>query len=126
MLNQLLQHEGVRLPVVDMSLPELARMLRYFLSGPGGFVSSRAFWEEQQPSIGLWTSGLTDTGKTLFKRYCQDPRLQHQTDLWVLFFHFFNNRGVVDDWQVKGDSRIIQRASKTMAVADGSFNFPYG
>ena len=107
-----------------MAVPELAKMLRYFLAGPGGFVASEAFWQEQRRNMGLWTS--RSAGEDVFARYCRDPQLEQRANEWTLQFFFFNNRGGVEEWRVRGDGQIITEVERERPVPDASFNFPYG
>jgi hypothetical protein len=122
-LNTLLRREGIGLPS-GMPEPELAKMLRYFLAGPGGFVASRAFLKEQGRNMGLWTS--RSAGEDVFARYCRDPQLEQRANEWTLQFFFFNNRGGVEEWRVRGGSQAITRVTREFPVPDASFNFPYG
>jgi hypothetical protein len=123
-INGLLRAEGVSLPD-GIPLARFCLTMRHFLSGPGGFVASDAFFKEQEASIYLWTSRTPEGTVDLFRQWCREPVLTRRNKDWTLQFFYFNNRGGVEQWDSSGDAQSIQGASCRSVVADKTFDFPY-
>lgn len=124
-LNELFRLEETRLPKT-MSPEQLAETVRTLVRGPGGFVGSESFWEQQKDAMNMWTSRSPTEGPNLFKKYCQGPVLARSDDRWTLMFFYFNNQGGVEEWKVVGDARKIIEATPLPVVPNGTFMFPYG
>jgi hypothetical protein len=123
-VNGLLQREGVRLP--EAMQPEtLADTLRSLLRGPGGFVGSSRFWDQEKGHLRMWTGRSSAGGPELFRRHCRDPRLQHSDRGWTLEFSYFTPQGGVEAWEVAGDAERILQAIVTPAVPNKTFLVPY-
>ncbi|HEY0006579.1 MAG TPA: hypothetical protein VGB17_17490 [Pyrinomonadaceae bacterium] len=124
-LNLLLQREQVGLPD-GMSKLQLALTIRTLLLGPGGFVGSQPFWDEQKSALEMWTSPSPEDGPALFEKHCQDPLLNRSDEGWELTFSYFNSQGGVEKWHASGNAQSIKSAVRETVVPEKTFLFPYG
>ena len=122
-LNAILAAEGLdpsKLP------PEsLALTCRAFLEGPGGWVGSPKFLEDQSPAMAMWTTPNPEKGADLFRDYCRAPQWKTDADRWRLRFYYFNRAGGVEEWTVQGQAGKILSAERNAAAPDGTFLCPY-
>lgn len=123
-LNLLFLREEVRLPE-GIPVEQLAKAIRAFLAGPGGFVAGRDFLEKHR-RLGLEDWLRPGQAPELIERQCSDPVPKRVGSGWVLDFQFFTKRGGVERWTAKGDERSLQSATYAVTYGDGYFRFPYG
>lgn len=114
-------------PPDGLPAARLAVALRSFLRGPGGFLASQEFLEEQKPRIRQWVPArLGDEGVRLFEENAVDPGLRSGSGEWNLEFRWFNDAGGVEAWKASGRAGSVDRADATAVVPDRTFTFLFG
>ena len=120
LLNEMLG----RLPG-NLGATDLAAALRKLTTDPRGFVASQAFLATVRPYRSVWTLGDVQL-EHLLESHCPDPVLQLRNDgKWNLEFQYFNPMGGVEAWTAKGSSTRVITLDRSVAVADGTFRFPF-
>lgn len=122
-LNAIFAAEG--LDPAKLPPESLALTCRAFLEGPGGWVGSPKFLEDQKPALAMWTTPNPEKGPGLFQGYCRPPQWKTDADRWQLRFYYFNRAGGVEDWTVKGQGAKVLSAERKEAAPDGTFLCPY-
>jgi hypothetical protein len=120
--NQLFIDEKVVLPL-GLDLPWTARTM---LAGLGGWVASRAFWNQEKDAMSMWATNRPHDGPRLFEDQCGGPLLTHDGHgLWSYHYRYFNRNGGVESWKLEGDAREIRYAEMEMVLPNGTWFVPY-
>ena len=122
-MNRLFASEGVEPAKLDAE--ELAKTIRHFLKGVGGFVGTPSFWERQKEDLEDWGLGDTPEDRELFKHHCEPPRLTRAENRWSVEFSYFNNQGGIETWKTDGEGPNLREIHVESAVPDGTLQFPY-
>ena len=96
------------------------------LAGLGGWVATKAFWDEQKVVMAMWSTRRPQDGPTIFKQHCRDPVLVTKPDGdWTMEFSYFNLSGGVEEWALAGNPHEVRTASAKPVVPNGTFVVPY-
>lgn len=122
-LNRFLNGEQVKLPG-ELTPERLADLVRVFLAGPKGMVTSRELPAGKHGPFKSWLR--TPQSEELLRRLCDGPRLVEQPGGgWTLTFNAISHLGAVEAWDVRGDAARIQSAFSREQMPKGTFRYPY-
>jgi hypothetical protein len=120
-MNRIFQAEGIRLP----DGLDLAWTLRNTLAGPGGWVASKEFFQDETAALAQWTAPCPADGPKRFEQSCLDPKLKKKGKEWVLEFRYFNPLGGVEECRAEGDGKSVLSFNSTEVLPNGTFQVPY-
>jgi hypothetical protein len=126
LLSGLLYEENGSIPG-SLTAFDLALAIRRLTQAPPGLVGAPELLTKGSPPLHAWLDGKSNVTRELFEKYCKSPTLEVSSadKGWILRFFYFNPRGGVESWLVKGDEARILTAEHEMSEPDGTFNWPF-
>jgi hypothetical protein len=111
----------------NLSAVEIAEAVRKLTVGPPGLVATQELAQRNSPPLFAWMTGAPDGNEATFRSLCVTPLVQKISGNgdWAVVFNYFNDRGGVEHWTVRGKADGLVEVKMKLLFSDGTFNWPF-